>query len=99
MREPVIATKIEGSAMDSSVAGGFQLEADGKGLFYVCPCGCGDLGFLGFRGRSDPARPSWEWDGNGDKPTLAPSIRRTAGCKFHGHLRAGVWTFEGDSGQ
>lgn len=79
--------------------GAFQFEANDKGLFYTCPCGCGDEGFIGFRGLSDPARPSWIWNGNRQAPTLDPSIRRTVGCKWHGYLQAGIWKPCGDSGQ
>jgi hypothetical protein len=79
--------------------GTFCFEADEKGLFYECPCGCGSQGFLGFRGRTKPSRPSWIWNGNREQPTLTPSIRRLSGCKWHGHLVHGAWTPCGDSGQ
>lgn len=79
--------------------GAFCFEANNRGLFYTCPCGCGVEGYLGFRGQSDPARPSWIWDGNRTTPTLDPSIRKTAGCKWHGHLQGGIWKPCGDSGQ
>lgn len=77
--------------------GAFCFEATDRGLFYVCPCGCGAEGFLGFRDRAD--RPSWIWDGHRVNPTLAPSIRRTAGCRWHGHLVGGNWIPCGDSGR
>ena len=34
---------------------------------------------------------AWEWDGNEDKPTLAPSIAcgRPKGCDWHGYMTAG----------
>lgn len=38
-----------------------------------------------FRPNAD--HPSWEWDGNVDKPTLSPSIHRVG--HWHGWLRAG----------
>jgi hypothetical protein len=79
------------SEMEGSAPGSIAFEADEKGLFYMCPCGCGLEGFLPFRGKAEPERPSWIWDGNRDKPTLAPSILRTAGCHWHGYLQAGVW--------
>ena len=84
---------------EDAAPGSFTFEASEKGLFYVCPCGCGATGYLGFRGRTEPDRPSWEWDGNRTHPTLEPSIRRTLGCKWHGYLHGGVWTPTGDSGQ
>lgn len=43
-----------------------------------------------------PKRPSWEWDGNIEKPTLSPSIKSLGGDNgktemWHGHLVAGVF--------
>lgn len=66
------------------------------GLFYKCPCGCGRVGYLPFRGRGRDGgqRPSWTWDGNKEKPTLAPSIhsdKAKGGCGWHGHLTAGIF--------
>jgi len=89
----VIATHIldKIDAADTlGIPGAFQFEANDKGIFYVCPCGCQSLGFLGFRGLEDKERPSWEWDGNREKPTLSPSILRRA-CGWHGFLRGGAW--------
>jgi hypothetical protein len=78
--------------------GAFQFEATDKGLFYTCPCGCGAEGYLGFRGQTQPERPSWEWNGNREHPTLQPSIRKLSGCKWHGFLEGGVWKPCSDSG-
>lgn len=62
------------------------------GLIYLCPCGCGIEGALTFRkGVNEDKHPAWDWDGNQAAPTLSPSIRRTVGCRWHGHLRKGVW--------
>lgn len=67
-------------------------------LHYICPCGCGDPGYLPLM--TEPSvrvvSPCWLWDGNRDRPTLSPSILRTAGCKSHGFLQAGVWSSAGD---
>jgi len=63
--------------------------ADGvlAGLSFICPCGCKavvglliDHGGWTFQGARDLARP-----------TLASSILRVSGCRWHGHLRAGVF--------
>jgi len=59
------------------------------GLMFVCPCGCGVVGHLTIRPCNE--RPSWEWDGNQEKPTLSPSIQKTTDCRWHGFLRAGVF--------
>ena len=66
------------------------IDGDGRpcGMGFICPCGCGQEGWLPFR----PApSPSWEWDGNETSPTLSPSVLQRNGCKWHGYLRAGVW--------
>ena len=60
------------------------------GMFYLCPCGCGRRGVLHFRPHPSP---SWQWDGNRDKPTLSPSVHDMPNGKthWHGYLRNGVW--------
>jgi hypothetical protein len=87
-------------------AGAFIIEErpadkDGKRrgyLTYMCPCGCGDPGTLPIVYPPNTARDThtWGWDGNMERPTLDPSIRRTVKCKFHGWLRVGVWSSAGD---
>jgi hypothetical protein len=58
-----------------------------SGLRFVCPCGCGSVGFT-------PIRPgytgsSWQWDGNEAQPTLTPSIQKLTPCRWHGYLTKG----------
>ena len=38
-----------------------------------------------------PPKPSWQWDGNEDTPTLTPSIAcgMPKGCDWHGYMTAG----------
>jgi len=61
------------------------------GLTWLCPGGCGAESTIVFRGRCDGHnRPSWEWNGSLDKPTLTPSIL-SLGCRWHGYLTDGVW--------
>lgn len=79
-------------------APGSYFVHDGK-FWYICPCGCESKGGLPIRCAEYQSRPSWEFDGNEECPTLAPSIRQINGCKFHGHLVKGVWTFCNDSGK
>jgi hypothetical protein len=76
---------------DNAPPGAVAFEAGDHGLFFVCPCGCGAEDYLPFRGPDGRPRPSWLWDGNREAPTLSPSIRRTAGCRWHGFLRSGIW--------
>jgi hypothetical protein len=74
--------------------GTFQLVDKDTGLTFVCPCGCGSVICLPFVGRI-----TWQWDGDRTHPTLRPSIRQLRGCRWHGHLVAGVWQPDGDSGK
>lgn len=97
--KPVKATKVE-DAVGSNIPGAYQFNGDT--VRCVCPCGCG--GFMRLPvyrppAEAKPGTPSWSWDGNEEQPTLHPSIRDLGGCRFHGHLQAGVWTFCSDSGQ
>lgn len=73
-------------------------EEPPRGLSFICPCGCGSSGALYFRGRVPPGehRPTWEWDGNREHPTLAPSIQRNSGCGWHGFLTRGYWVLNPD---
>lgn len=70
----------------------YREPEDKAGLNYRCPCGCGSVGALIFRKLDE--HPTWEWDGNVEKPTLSPSIQRNVGCKTHCHLIAGVWQID-----
>lgn len=81
-------------------AGGVVYDA----LAFWCP-GCETIGAGGKRHgglhmlpvNSTVRSPSWEWDGNLDTPTLAPSILTTRpGFVCHSFLRAGVFEFLGD---
>lgn len=73
--------------------GEFMWLEDGKGsvssLWFVCPCGCGEESAVNIEPHG--AAPRWKWDGNREKPTLTPSLHKTAGCKWHGYLRNGEW--------
>lgn len=101
--------------LDSTAAGSFKytglygVEEGGPfGLQFRCPCGCGAIHGVAFDNRpadwgSDSQRknPQWHWDGNRDKPTLAPSLGLhrshdgqsvgADGYHWHGYLRAGVF--------
>lgn len=71
-------------------------------LMFVCP-GCstmpgGGSGLHMLPVNSAQKRPSWDWDGNLDAPTLSPSIltRGAAGAVCHSFLRGGVFEFLSD---
>ena len=81
--------------------GVFFIYENGGHIYAECPCGCGSHMRLPIHAEDVPApslHPNWWWNGDRDKPTLRPSIRDMAGCRYHGHLTDGVWTFETDSG-
>lgn len=82
----VTATKVD-DVVASSVPGAFQF--DENGIQFNCPCGCGSMLGASF--------PRWTFDA--DKITLTPSVRRLDGCKWHGFLTDGVFTFCEDSGR
>lgn len=74
-------------------AGAIEIRAYGEGgvgFAFRCPCGCGRDGYLPIRPQQAPG-PSWEWDGNRERPTLNPSVLQVGGCQWHGWLRNGVW--------
>lgn len=96
---PVTAFKGDKEDFSGTVPGKFFINEAGTYIFYTCPCGCGRPHQLPIGAEKPVARPSWGWDGNRDTPTLAPSIRDLSGCKWHGHLQAGVFIPCNDSGQ
>ncbi len=59
------------------------------GLVYVCPCGCGNVSAISVK-LGEKVDGAWRWDGNVEKPTLLPSIRKTS-CAWHGYLTEGVF--------
>lgn len=62
------------------------------GIDFCCPCGkCSQASYLPFRDTELSTEPSWEFDGNMEKPTLKPSILRTSECKWHGYLTDGIF--------
>lgn len=59
-------------------------------LFFVCPCGCGDVGCLPLEPM--PGRKGWRWNADRVFPTLRPSIAKRSRCAWHGWLVKGFWT-------
>lgn len=95
----VKATRVS-SIDDLKNPGDFLFTVDKQdricGMIEKCPCGCGLEGGISFVGptygqRGEGQRPLWDWNGDEDKPTLTPSIQRTAGCRWHGYLTDGVF--------
>lgn len=102
-RPPVKATRVQSIAdvfADGCEPGTFvftESNLQGRCIVYRCPCGCGNI--AGIPLKPSPQKVTWEWDGNRDLPTLNPSVRVLSGCKWHGYLTAGQWTFCEDSGK
>jgi hypothetical protein len=66
-------------------------DSDGERSFwYVCPCGCGRRAPLTVGENFKPAdRPSWNWNGSLEAPTLTPSVHHVG--HWHGWLTDGIW--------
>jgi len=86
---PVIAKRVD-DIDEAKEAGSFEYFVAGDnepaGVIYLCPCGCGQIRSLDFKPHGSP---SWDWDGNVEKPTLTPSVHWIG--HWHGFLRNGVW--------
>lgn len=66
-------------------------EGEIIGMIEMCPCGCGECGWINFDVPNRRPGPAWTWNGSRDKPTLTPSIQRTIACRWHGYLTDGVF--------
>ena len=68
-----------------------------SGLYFACqcPCGCDDPVIIPLGGEPH----GWTWDGNKERPTLTPSLRRMNmdGCRSHFNLTQGAYVWHGDS--
>lgn len=77
----------------------YVVNGERIGIEHACPCGCGGLTALWFRGKGPVGRDAWDVSGDWPKVTLSPSI----GVKYdgqgngpthfhwHGYLRNGVF--------
>lgn len=93
MSKPVAIQFVEELEFDETkaVAGTARWDSNHSHLHFICPCGvCGSYVVLPVT----PVSPKgWDWNGNKERPTLRPSIRRMDKCNWHGYLTEGV--FEG----
>lgn len=76
-------------------------EVEYQALLFWCP-GCAEAGGSGAHllpVNTDKKTPSWNFDGNTEKPTLNPSILSGKGTDkiCHSFLRAGVFEYLSDS--
>lgn len=71
-------------------------EGGETALWFVCPCGCGQVCrvIVGHRHKPAAHGATWRWNGSMTEPTLHPSVNvpRAAACAgWHGWLRDGYW--------
>lgn len=100
MKRNAVAKQVKGFSEAKSAGDYYFVFTEGNdqpvGMFHTCPCGCGMLGSLWFRGRR-PAGAEWDVAGEWPKATLSPSIgfygenTLEQGYHWHGYLRAGVF--------
>lgn len=64
-------------------------EGPNAGVVHSCPCGCGLLSALWFRG-SGAGRDEWDVSGDWPNVTLQPSVGIANG-HWHGWIKNGVW--------
>lgn len=68
-----------------------------KDLFFRCP-GCPGAGYHLLHVNNTEDKPSWDWNGSFDKPTLSPSILSRYNDEVcHSFLVDGVFEFLSDS--
>jgi len=72
--------------------------ASGWYFFANCPCGCDSQVIVPLDMEGEPVRGThrWQWNGDLERPTLVPSLKRMNGCKCHFSLNAGVYTVHAD---
>lgn len=73
---------------------GLDNAAEGEriGITHACPCGCGWLSCLWFRGKGPVGRDQWDVKGEWPNVTLSPSIgikHEGTGYHWHGYLENG----------
>lgn len=96
MGQKVIPGRLVEGYSSADRAGDFWIDSKGKRLAFICPCGCGTVGGVALKvNMADRGgkHPVWSWNQNREKPTLSPSILFTSGCKWHGFLTEGMWTW------
>lgn len=97
MKKDIVAVAVKNVDRDDSPRGAFKLyKGVGaeriEGITYKCPCGCGRVGYLGFKGR-DKKFGTHTWNRDKNKPTIKETITEMLGGKVHweGELTDGVW--------
>jgi hypothetical protein len=79
----------------------YVVAGERVGIEHACPCGCGGLTALWFRGKGPVGRDAWDVAGEWPKVTLSPSIGVksdgagngpfTSPYHWHGYLENGVF--------
>lgn len=69
-----------------------EYEGDGQVIEYICPCGCGKANMVTlYLDNCRSEQHGWKWNGDRDRPTLSPSLQQYTACRWHGHIRNGVF--------
>lgn len=69
----------------------------GKALWMFCPgCQHAHRIHVQWSAADLAAPPVWEWDGNLQAPTVAPSILVSGGGTCHSFVRGGIWEYLSD---
>ncbi|ANT39902.1 hypothetical protein BI026_gp31 [Rhodovulum phage vB_RhkS_P1] len=93
---PAIHIPARHDLVDRRLTGSFWIgppdpdEVGARWMWFVCPCGCGQMRPITIGDRFKPAEaPSWYWNGSLTEVTLHPSVN----CEghWHGWLRGGQW--------
>lgn len=101
--DPIVPGEFHFATLDYAKCHPTDIEPGRMGrLTYACPRNgqeCGNV-IIGNGMKPPGGKPTWQWDGNADAPTLTPSINclshgpngeKYAGCGWHGWLTAGVF--------
>ncbi len=76
----------------TAAPGDFFWAADHQVFWFLCPCGSGELtSIMVTEPREEDLPGFWRWNGDLDRPTLAPSVLRRTACGWHGFLEDGNW--------
>jgi hypothetical protein len=94
----LVAELAEVNPAHESVPAGRVIVVGGPGYqkwaYFRCPCGCGEVIMLSL---ASSRRPRWtvklDWL---MRPSIEPSVQRTAGCYSHFWIRRGVVEWCGD---
>ena len=99
---PLRATVVSDIRFACGIAGAVEFHAGKLTIFWTCPCGCGEIGSLGFlksfASRSPVSIYAMEFDNNGKpcagKPMTIGFVYDDGTVHWAGTLVGGVWKKE-----